>query len=283
MSLNQPSPPKEPSLLDIAKKSVTAATTKVATAKEAIEEKAHDILPAKIANLALGERKVHQDAGPSPTYPRYKPPTPEGMGIVEPYIQSATPSEDNDNGASTSSWEAIPHHLDPHMQKIRRGERKRPGATGHGNNKKNNGVVAGLGAQFKSTCPPEVAEAMTEREEWKESLQKVREQRARGKGVAAARRTRPVILEDDSSSSEESYESKSGDESVGELEKLPYSRTWRHGIGKKMVTVPCDSREELERTYHGVDKSEAVDPRRSLEDFGTSHHDLVGTGEVPFI
>lgn len=284
MSLNQPSPPKEPSLLEIAKQTVAVATTKVTAAKEVIEDKAHDVLPSTIANLALGERKVHQDDGPSPTptYPRYKPPTPESLGIVEPDIRTATPSDDDDDDdedSSISSWEAILHHLAPQTRKARRGERKRLKATGH-YNKKENGVMVDLGSQFKSTCPPQVAEAMAEREEWKESLRKVREQRGKGKGVVAARRARPVTVEDGRSSSEESYESKSSDEFVRELERHPYSRSWRHGVGKKVVTVPCGSLEEVERTYHRVNKSEAVDPKEFLEKLGVSQYKPVGTGEL---
>ncbi|ROV98718.1 hypothetical protein VMCG_06791 [Cytospora schulzeri] len=279
MSLNQPSPPQEPSLLQIAKQTVAAATTKVtAAAKEVIEEKAHDVLPRRIANLALGERRVHQDGGPNPTYPRYKPPHPESLGIVEPDIRSATPSDPgNGDDSVTSSWEAIPQDMAREGKKLQRADRRRLKATGHDNkNDNNNNNVTDLGVKFKSTCPPQVAQAMTEREEWKESLRKVREQREKRKWFAPARRARPV--EECDSSSGESYESKSSDEFVRDFEKLPYNRSWRHGIGKKMVTVPCGS-PKVQRIGHVTSKGEAGDLDAFLEELSASQYNPVGTVE----
>lgn len=279
MSLNQPSPPKELSLLEKAKQTVSAATTKVTDAKKAIENKAHKVLPPKVANLALGERTAHRVDPPRPTYPRYKPPSPEGLGIVEPDIRSATTSDnDGDDDRSASSWEAIPPSAA--AEGLPRGERRRRGTRVTGNNDgvRPSGVMADLGSHFDSTCPPQVATEITEREEWRESLRRVREQRARGEGVAAARRgrARPVIEKGGSSSSEEGCESKSSDESVNEFADSPYSRSWRHGIGRKMVTVPCDSREELERTYHGTRRMEAREPKEFLEHLGASQYRPVG-------
>ncbi|KUI54196.1 hypothetical protein VP1G_01578 [Cytospora mali] len=280
MSLNQPSPPKEPSLLDRAKQTVASATTKVTAAREIIEEKAHDVLPPKIANLTLGERKARQDNGPRPTYPRYKPPSPEAFGIVEPDIRSASPSD----GGSNSSWEAIPHNLSPRTKRRRRAQRKRPRALTN-DNKKTSSLIDDFDSEFKSTCPPQLIENMTKREEWKDSLRNVREQRGNSRAVEARqealRQARHATMEDAaSSSSGESYESKSSDEFVRELLKLPNTRSWIHGVGKKRVAVPGDPPEAVYRTHHGTGQSEAEGPKEFLEGLGTSQFTPAGVSEA---
>lgn len=148
MSLNQPNPARKPSFLDRAKQTVAAA-------KGIVEKKAHDVLPATLAGLTLGERvETHQRSRPGPAYPRYKPLSPEGVGIVEPDIRSASSSDVD----SSRSWEDVPRDPSPetmtkNKNKPRLGERERQRAVKKGGNGKVNTLIDDLDSHFQSTYP----------------------------------------------------------------------------------------------------------------------------------
>ncbi|ROW13636.1 hypothetical protein VPNG_04499 [Cytospora leucostoma] len=273
MSLNQPSPRKEPSLLDRAKQTVAVATSRVTTAARAtIEEKAHDVLPATIANLALGERKVRQRGHSSPTCPQYNLPSPGGAGSVEPDVRSASPtSSDYDTTSTSSSWEAVPHHSSPKSRRFRR----------------------------RAVQRPRRGEEVLEREGWEESLRKIRAQRDSGENKAADKgkraethrdaaprqaRRRATTTEHGGLTSEESYNSRDSGKPAGELEVLPNTRSWTHGVGNKRVTVPCNPQEEVQPAQchrHGRSGSGVDGPELLLEQLDASRYYMpVRAGDV---
>ncbi|KAK7737305.1 hypothetical protein SLS53_006608 [Cytospora paraplurivora] len=223
MSLNQSSPRKEPSLLDKAKQSVAVATSRVTTAARAtIEEKAHDVLPATIANLAIGEREMRQRGYSSPTSTQYNLPSPEGVDIVAP--------DRGGEGLGREGW--------------KEGLRQIRGQRNNGQNKVND---KGNGAE-------------THRE-------------------AAHQQARYATVEHGGLSSEESYNSRNSEESAGELEVLPDTRSWTHGVGNKRVTVPGSPPEEVQPAHHGHGRSDsgADGPKKLLEQLDASRYMPVHT------
>lgn len=119
---------------------------------------------------------------------------------------------------------------------------------------------------------------MAGREEPKDGLRKIPEQRNKGKRVEA--RQEPVprqmplpTVEENGSSSDESY---SSDEYTRNLKSNPNVRSWRHGIGKKTVRVPDDSRKAVPQAHHDTSDPEAGSPEKLLEQMATSRWRPVG-------
>lgn len=315
MSLNQPNPPKQPSLLHRAKQTVSAATTKVTTStKQAIEQKAHQVLPTKLANLTLGPgRRADERHPPAPAYPRYRSPSPDGMGIVEAEIESASEGsggvggggyggdDDDDGDRSASSWEeaVVPPGAvveDGRVQPRERGEREwaRVRFAGDDDGMESDGImVESSGSELGPASPPPLRDGARDITERERRLMRAQHRAERRRGGAAAGRGRArgvVQARGDRSSSEEEEEeghmSNDSDDFPRGSEQVDtaHSRSWGHGIGRTTVTVPCDSRGELERTYQGarrVEEAHEPHPRELLEELGAREYMPVGVVRDP--